>query len=775
MDFIAHGPDHALVDHLQAVAQRASTHVPETAAEWVRQAGLWHDLGKFRPGFQRYLRLDENAHIEGRGVGQRDKSHSAAGALHALQSLTAQHGEPGRRAGWLLAHLIAAHHAGLYNSADLKDRLLGAGLNDSERERAEAVQAAAEYAPALLNPLPALDSKALFSAIPGLLEAEPLAQSLWLRLLFSALVDADFLDTEAYLQAGKSQGRAGFPSLEVYAEQLDAHLDALALSVRSAGRAEEPVMRARAQVLADCRAAALQPGGVFSLQVPTGGGKTLASLAFALRHAVANGLERVIVAIPYTSIVEQTVDVLSGIFGRENLVEHHSQADSAAERETARSRLACENWDAPLVVTTNVQLFESLFAARTSRCRKLHRVQRSVIVLDEAQTLPPSFLQPTLDALRLLVGHHGVSLLSCTATQPVLSDIERFDPARSLRGLTRGGERPVEIVREVAPLYAQLERVRLEWPADLQSTQEIGAIAVRLACEPSVLAIVNTRRDAAELVQALDAASPEGERTLHLSAAMCGQHRADLIAEIRARLQARRAGDERPLRVVATQLVEAGVDIDFPVVFRALAGLDAIAQAAGRCNREGRLGERGGQVQVFVRPVPATLAPLVRAVQATRAVLGQARPESLPPGMFDAYFRHWYGQFDTDEKKVLPMLKASPDFDLRLRSAADAYRLIDDQDQVMVVVPYTATAGAVERVAQALAALQAGQAARWHLRVLQRFVVQARRHEIQPGLVAGDLTEPLPGWCVLVDTQRYSARLGLLPQGSLLDASTLVQ
>jgi CRISPR-associated endonuclease/helicase Cas3 len=217
------------------------------------------------------------------------------------------------------------------------------------------------------------------------------------------------------------------------------------------------------------------------------------------------------------------------------------------------------------------------------------------------------------------------------------------------------------------------------------------------------------------------------------------------------------------------------VDIDFPVVFRALAGLDAIAQAAGRCNREGRLGERGGQVQVFVRPVPATLAPLVRAVQATRAVLGQARPESLPPGMFDAYFRHWYGQFDTDEKKVLPMLKASPDFDLRLRSAADAYRLIDDQDQVMVVVPYTATAGAVERVAQALAALQAGQAARWHLRVLQRFVVQARRHEIQPGLVAGDLTEPLPGWCVLVDTQRYSARLGLLPQGSLLDASTLVQ
>jgi CRISPR-associated endonuclease/helicase Cas3 len=775
MQAIAHGPDHVLVDHLRAVAALAAKAAPPGASDWAYLAGLWHDLGKFRPGFQRYIRLDGDAHIEGRALIGRDKTHSAAGAVHALQMLEQRFGEPGRRAGWLLAHLIAAHHAGLYDYAGLTERLIGGGQADSGREHREALAACTNSHPDLLALPGTLDARSLLPAIPGLRQREPLAQSLWLRMLFSALVDADFLDTEAYLDRSRAGRRAGFPPLAEYLARLDVHLDRMAQRVRAAGRADEPVMRARARVLADCRAAAGQPPGVFSLQVPTGGGKTLASLAFALRHAVAHGLERVIVAIPYTSIVEQTVDVLAGIFGRDNLVEHQSQADSAAQDESARSRLACENWDAPLVVTTNVQLFESLFAARTSRCRKLHRIQRSVIILDEAQTLPPPFLQPTLDALRLLVNHYGVTLVSCTATQPVLGDIERFDPRTRQRGLTRGDDRPREIVQAVQPLYAQLERVRLHWPADLQALDEIPSIAARLAAEPAVLAIVSARRDAADLVRALDAAAPDGERTLHLSAAMCGQHRADVIVEIRRRLDARREGDPTPLRVVSTQLVEAGVDIDFPVVFRALAGLDAIAQAAGRCNREGRLGEHGGRVEVFIRPIPGMLSALVRAAQATRAVLGDTRPEALPPSLFTEYFKHWYPQFDTDEQKVLPMLQASKDFDLQLRSAAQAYRLIDDQDQVAVVVPYMSDGGPNERHGQALAALQAGTAERWHLRVLQRSVVQARRRELLAGLARGDFIEPLPGWLVLRDGQRYDRRFGLLAEGAVLDAPTLVQ
>ena len=611
---------------------------------------------------------------------------------------------------------------------------------------------------------------------PGLRdqEPEPLAQSLWLRMMFSALVDADFLDTEAYFDRTRSTRRAGFPPLTEYLSRLDAHMSNLAEQLQLAGRGVEPVMAARARVLADCRAAAEESPGVFSLQVPTGGGKTLASLAFALRHAVAHGLERVIIAIPYTSIVEQTADVLGGVFGAGNVVEHHSQADGADRDETAHSRLACENWDAPLVVTTNVQLFESLFAARTSRCRKLHRVQNSVIVLDEAQTLPPPFLQPTLDALRLLVNHYGVTLVSCTATQPVLSDIRRFDVRKSLRGLTRSGSLPREIVRAVEPLYAALERVRLHWPENLQVAEDISSLAQRVTAQAVALVVVNTRRDAADLVGAVDRVA-EGDRALHLSAAMCGQHRADVIAEIRARLMKRRADDARPLRVISTQLIEAGVDVDFPVVFRALAGLDSIAQAAGRCNREGSLGTGGGQVHIFVRDIPAVLAGLKRAAQASVAVLGNTRPETLPPALFARYFEHWYAQFDLDEKGVLPLLKSSVDFDLKFRSAAERYRLIDDEDQAAVVVPYIPVAGTSERQIAAMKALKAGAAERWQLRTLQRHVVQARRREVLTWQARGDVVEAMPGWFVLVDEQRYDARFGLLPDGAVLDARTLVQ
>lgn len=207
MHYVAHGPDHALIDHLRAVADRAARCAPAGAQLWAHQAGLWHDLGKFRPGFQRYIREDENAHIEGRGVGRRDKTHSAAGAVHALQELKLRFGEPGRQAGWLLAHLIAAHHTGLYDAADLKDRLLGGGRGDSEREHREAAEACAAHDSALLALPDGLDARSMLFGIPGLREMEPLAQSLWLRMLFSALVDADFLDTEAYLNRGQAERR----------------------------------------------------------------------------------------------------------------------------------------------------------------------------------------------------------------------------------------------------------------------------------------------------------------------------------------------------------------------------------------------------------------------------------------------------------------------------------------------------------------------------------------------------------------------------------------
>ena len=530
-------------------------------------------------------------------------------------------------------------------------------------------------------------------------------------------------------------------------------------------------MRARNAVLQRCREQALCAPGVFSLEVPTGGGKTLSSLAFALTHAVKHGKHRVIYVIPYTSIIEQTADVFGAIFGRDAVVEHHSQADTANDKsETATTRLACENWDAPLVVTTNVQLFESLFAARTSRCRKLHNLAASVIVLDEAQLLPPEFLQPILDTLRLLVEHYGVTLVLCTATQPVLTSTERFDKRHNLRGLAA----PTPIVGERSTLFDALDRVAIEWPTDLQQPVELTTVARQMAQQDCALAIVNTRADAAALLAAVDAAT--GDRALHLSAAMCGEHRADVIADIRARLAAKRAGtDLRPLRVVSTQLVEAGVDIDFPVVYRALAGLDSIAQAAGRCNREGLLPGKG-HVEVFVRKVPAPLSGLRNGGQASRSTLGDARPVALRPEHFNTYFSNYYDGFASrDARGIVEDLLNRGDMAMKFRTAAKNFRLIDDEDQVSLIVPYASASPTAREVAPLIARLRAGDSDRGLLRGLQRFIVQVRQRAADTWQQRRDIEEVLPGLFILNNALLYDHGLGLLRDGRPLSAKSLVQ
>lgn len=760
----------------------AAESVDRSLAPWASLAGLWHDLGKFRPGFQLYIRQDPEAHIEGRALVTADKTHSAAGALHALQVIVDRWGPGAAAAARVFVYVIAGHHAGLDDwHQGLNPRLFGGGGSAARRELEQALSECRRSHPDLL-PLPSdFDLRAACAAIPGLAPgskaeaSEPLAVSLFIRMLFSALVDADFLDTEAYFDRHRPGQRAGFPPLQDYRERLDAHLCAVMTKAAAEGRDGDPVMRARAQVLARCRSQAALPPGVFTLTVPTGGGKTLASLAFALTHAQAHGLRRVVVAIPYTSIIEQTADVFAGLFGHDAIVEHHSQADAGDDaRATARSRLACENWDAPLIVTTNVQLLESLFARRTSRCRKLHRLAGSVIVLDEAQLLPPPFLQPILDSLRLLVRHYGVTLLLCTATQPVLTDNTRFDPRKNLRGLPK----PTPVVDNEADLYDSLERVRFEWPADWHECAELAHLAVDLARHECVLAVVNTRRDAADLVAAVDAAT--GERCLHLSAAMCGQHRADVIAQIRQRLAARRAGvDARPLRVISTQLVEAGVDIDFPVVYRALAGLDSIAQAAGRCNREGLLGALGGRVVVFVRRLPAALGALKIAAAATVSTLAELRPATLRPAHFEQYFKHYHAGFDSlDERGVVAMLRNDASFAFDFRTAAEKFRLVDDEDQASVVVPYRPSgldANDESPLNRHIAALKAGQPDRWRLRALQRFMVCARLRDLGGPQRLGSVEEVLPGLYLLRDPLTYDARLGLNLGGRGLDAVSLVQ
>ncbi|MDR3352662.1 MAG: CRISPR-associated helicase Cas3' [Zoogloeaceae bacterium] len=780
---------HDLADHQQAVARQAAKFAAVFGAGiWAEWAGIWHDLGKFRAGFQRYIRQcgDPDAHIEGRVAGA-DKTHSAAGALWAQKYLPEQEPRLGAAFACILSYLIAGHHSGLDNWFDkgLEARFQ---TDDAQREARDAL--AADIPDAILRPRLAwpevgsikTDNIRKNEVIPGRF-------ALWVRMLFSCLVDADFLDTEAFMSPPKAHTRKGFLSLSKMEDLLTKHLGDMAQQLVQRGEAEQPVNRKRAEVLQACRAKATLTPGVFSLTVPTGGGKTLSSLAFALRHAQLHGKRRVIYAIPYTSIIEQTADVFSAILGKENVIEHHSNAEMDERQETARSRLACENWDAPLVVTTNVQLLESLFARKTSRCRKLHNLAESVIVLDEAQLLPVAYLQPVIDVLRLLVRDYGVSLVLCTATQPTLEARVSFDLAgeRGLRGFAPGEVR--EIVDDVPGLYAALERVRFHLPADCAQPCDWENLADEIMRHDAVLVIVGRRADARDLYQRMKRRDPRN--LWHLSGLMCAHHRSDVIRTLKTALSARRqalAAEETPapIRVISTQLVEAGVDLDFPVVYRALAGLDSLVQAAGRCNREGRLEK--GDVYVFVPPQPAPPGLLRMAAEKTRQLWAGLHPEEDPVGVerFAGYFRKLYGDAILDAKGICDMLRVDRRTGaVRFRDAAEAFHLIDNEEGATVFVRYQRdenddgseeNAGGIDMWLQRLK--QQGPE-RWLMRKLQRYGVTLYRWDIKRLLEQGDI-EPLGSDCPGLYVQSeandllYDKALGVNVDGVPGDPGALV-
>lgn len=756
---------HDLQEHLHEVGALAACFAQAfNAAPWARLAGLWHDLGKYRDGFQKYIRSvnGTEAHLEGKVSGP-DKTHSAAGALHAIEMFRRKHGKNGELAARVLVYLIASHHAGLYDwthdkgeKQDLCDRLFEFGGKFKEAPQREYQEALAHAPSELLSAADDFDPMTAHGLLPGLQGKNPLAYALAVRMLFSCLVDADFLDTERFMDPVKFQARSqNVPSADALLQALNRHIAQRDAALTAQGRAETTVNRLRASVLTQCQTKAAHPRAFFSLEVPTGGGKTLSSLAFALSHAAQHGMRGVIYAIPYTSIIEQTADVFRKVFselGEAAIIEHHSQADVDHTHENSASRLACENWDAPLVVTTNVQLFESLFAARTSQCRKLHRLANSVIVLDEAQQLPPQFLQPVLDTLNLLVNHYGATVVLCTATQPVLQNTEYFDANRNLRGIPA----PTAIVEDSARLFDALKRVNVRLPANWDERQDLPGLAQQLAAHECVLVIVDRKADARELQRLM----PPG--TLHLSTLMCGAHRADTLELIRARLDARRQGtDTQPLRVVSTQLVEAGVDLDFPVVYRAFAGLDSIAQAAGRCNREGLL--EHGEVVVFMPPKEAPAGLLRKATGATRSTLHHRPEDPLTPKLFREYFRHFYAQCDVDSKQIMPMLKVNGGA-VRFRSAAAAFRLIED-DTVPVIVLYRGPDGLDDTVEKLLGQLARDGSSRWLTRKLQRYAVLLRRDRALALASQGAIVPVagLPDWYVQQSDLLYDPGLGFDP------------
>lgn len=706
-----------LIEHLDGVAERAAAFVsPFCDPEWGRLLGQWHDFGKFSGEFQQKIRSEsgfDGAEVEASG---RRVDHSTAGALLARSLFGSSGGEA--LFSDAIAAAVAGHHSGLPDLVGQLDERLAA--KGDLLAKARCADPPARLLNATRPPPPPCVRQAKDKAA-ALRDWE-----LWVRFLFSALVDADSLDTEKFCSPEVAGARGGYPAVSELATRLDGHLQRLESRTG-------PVADARRKVQQSVRSGASQPQGVFTLTVPTGGGKTFASLLFGLQHAAAHGLDRVIVVPPFTSIIEQTAEVFRGALGPDSVIEHHSALDP--KNLSRRGALAAENWDAPIIVTTAVQFFESLFANRRSRCRKLHNVARSVVVLDEAQTLPPTLLTPILDVLQALVAGYGVSLVLSTATMPALGRRERFP---------HGFERAKELAPSPEALAETLRRVEVRWPADVATPEPMAALARRVAAEPQALAIVHRKSDAVSLVRELDLVLGSGA-TFHLSGNMCPAHRAAALATIKDDLA---RGVE--VRVVATQLIEAGVDVDFPVVFRALAGVDSLAQAAGRCNREGRLSR--GRLEVFVpASSPPPGAPRAGADVAREMLATDGAMDLFSPTVHGEFFKRLYATQQTDLLGI-QALRASRAF----AQVAERFSLIED-GSADVIVPW----GAGADLLQELRRLGPDRA---RLRRLQRFHVRVAPSMHRRLVAAGAIEEVAGSVTALSASHRelYTERFGLL-------------
>jgi len=727
-----------LEDHLQLVAEFCSRFAASfDAKDFGFVLGMWHDLGKYSKEFQAYLHQANGfeANLENVSPSMR-VDHSTAGAQLA-DRLFGKHPY-----GRILAYCIAGHHAGL------ADAMSASGVSGLDRRLAKVVPDVSD-APVQLQQKPVLaDEPPICLGGDDVSVAFQLA--FFTRMLFSCLVDGDYLATEAFMSPEKvSERRIDVPHLSTLREILGEHLQEL-----SAGK-QGAVADARTDVLNACLRAASSDCGLFSLTVPTGGGKTLSSLAFALAHAETHEMARVIYAIPFTSIIEQTANVFRDVFADVpdvTILEHHSNTDP--DRETPTTRLVTQNWDVPIVVTTNVQLFESLFASRTSSCRKLHNICNSVIILDEVQAIPVDLLRPTLAVIQELVRNYRCTVVLCTATQPALGKSEDF--RIGLSSVT-------EIIPNPPQLFERLKRVQISHIGPQSDEQLTG----QLIQYDQFLCIVNTRPHAANLFARLTRLNDADKKTnslFHLSTCMCGQHRKQVLDTIRQRLQ-----DDLSCQVVSTQLIEAGVDVDFPVVFRSLAGVDSIAQAAGRCNREGR--QATGQVFVFESTEIQLRGYLKATADSAAELMADLQPEDMDllnqdivRRYFDLHF--WRHSDRWDAKQVM---NCFPDpyhtMQFNFQAAAKRFQWIDDVSKT-VFVPYNVEA---RRLIKELRRLhddvQQISMLRKVLRQLQRYSVNLFP-QIFNAMVGTDIEVLDSGYAILTNESCYDRHLGFRPDKS---------
>ena len=691
--------------HLTNVANVSSTFAHDfNASQYAYAAGLLHDLGKYSEKFQRRLE------------GSKEKvDHSTAGAKEAQLHYPIQSGR-------VLEYIITGHHGGLLNygsiESGLEERLNKKALPDYSSYRHE-IQ------------LPDLDG-----VRPNLRPAKNKIGfyiSFYIRMLYSCLVDADSLDTERFYAPDRSELRERYDSFDVLHKKFNDRMTSLQSQAE-----ESKINRYRRSIYEQCLGKAALPPQIFTLTVPTGGGKTLSSMAFALEHLKKNNLKRIFYVIPYTSIIEQNAAIFRDILGGNNVLEHHSNFDFRTtdpedlDDGMESLRLSAENWDMPVVVTTNVQFFESLFSNSRSRCQKLHNLARSVIILDEAQMLPVAYLKPCLAALSELVNNYWSSVVLCTATQPKLSELLDY------------GIKPIEITDSPQELYEAFRRVKVNVLGEINDQQ----LSDRLKKQHQVLCIVNTRKHAKVLYDSLSGL----DNCYHLSAKMCPAHRRKKLSTIRELLK-----NGLDCRVISTQLIEAGVDIDFPVVYRAMAGVDSIAQAAGRCNREGK--RPSGEVYVFKSSEKygkATSWQRRTAELGEMSMNGSSDPLSI--STVASYFQQLYfheGDDGLDRKRILRMIEERcNELAFPFEDVSAAFRIIDN-DTKDIIVPYD------EEAVSAIDELRSAENPWRYARRLQGYTVSIYGDEFNELVRTGSVDCISDRFFVLKDMGKYSESTGL--------------
>ena len=710
MRFYAHSRKDAPTDqwqlldtHLSNVKKMASEFAEAfKATRWATLTGHCHDLGKATNEWQAWLRHVNNVSDEFSIYYQGHPHH----AFHGAQWLF----KHSKEAGKLLSYCVAGHHAGLPDWHSLGEAGLKKKLDMSLPEPE-----------AGFYPEPVFPEK-----LPFVPEQHRIGFQLqfFTRMLFSCLVDADFLDTERALNPKNARLRKDFPDIGTLYNIFHQNFKEL----RQKADPSIEVNKKREQVLHDClKAAALGPG-LFSLTVPTGGGKTLASMAFALEHARFHGLRRVIYVIPFTSIIEQNAEVFRLMLGDDAVIEHH--CNFIPDDTDWKTRLAAENWDAPVVVTTNVQFFDSLYACKPSRCRKLHNIADSVVIFDEVQAIPVEKLGPCLEVIREFSKNYGVSCVLCTATQPAIKASDSF---------SQGLQDVREIIKDVPALFEGLKRTEEVFIGELC----INDIADRLMEHEQVLCIVNTRKQALDLFSAL----PDSVHNYHLSALMYPEHRSRKLDEIRIRL-----ANGKKCRVISTQLIEAGVDVDFPCVFRQSAGIDSIAQAAGRCNRNGR---DAVPSKVFIfdieGQVPVSFMRL--AVQSASKLFERYSGNLTDPECVRQYFQDyfWKNQSRLDADGILDLCRQSQALEIQFREIS-LFRMIHTATVPIIVALEDKCIELVEQ-------LRFVEHAGGILRKLQGYTVQIYQYQLDE--IEGWLETPVPEIRILRSDEIYSDHTGL--------------